>query len=284
MNFIEKIKMIFKPKKEEIKDTTTTISLYNVSDIIIPTFNELSEYNQEKVIKYQKQIDINNLENIIKYNQETSKNGEELSNLLIKYLYEEIEKNNKSAKELQEIDINSCIQNMKIIVIRNMIKDLLKDSYLKTIALENLKKDYENKEHKFIEIFSRAARIKRNMELRSIDESITRSKITIKTLEQQIKAVNNAINNNDVLTSKMNIYNKLIDKIQKDKIRKTIYVNKLVYFIDITRQLKNKFTKLNEITNLLKIGLNGDTEQQILENFAITELELDRFIIKNAML
>ena len=281
MNIVDRIKKLFKIKKE-VEETTTTISLYDVSDIIVPRFNELSKYNQDKVIKYQQEINIKNQENIIQYNQDISKEGERLSNLLIKYLYElndVIRKDNKTKYELEEININSCIQNMKMIVIRDLLQELLQDSYFRLIAIKNIKDEYQTKEHIFIEIFSKVARIKRNMDLRSMDEAITRCKIGIKTLEQQLNAVNNTIKNHNIITNKTEIYNKINDK--ANNLKKEIILNKIKLIIKVHDNLNCKFSKYEEIIDILKEEKIDGNEQRLIELIAISEIELDKYILKN---
>ena len=284
MNFIERIKKLFRNKEEIKQEQTTTLSLYDVSDIILPDYNNLSNEDKEKVLKYKNNINVSDLKNIINYDKEISLKGENISKQLIKYLYElneEIRKDDKTENELQEININTSIKNMKIIVLKEKIEKLLYESYLRSLAIEKYKEDYLKKENKFIEIFSRAARIKKNMELRSINEAEIRSKITIKTINQQYKAITNAINNNNTLVDKMDIYNKLNNDVIKDNLRRKIYMEKLEYFVDVKKYLNVNFSELNKITNLLKLVLNSEIEQDILKKIAITELELEEFIEKN---
>ena len=284
MNFIDRLKKIFRNKEEIKQEQTTTLSLYDVSDVILPSIEELNDLEKELYLKYKNEIQLDNLESILKYNENVSKEGKYLSNLLIKVLdelNEVIRKNDKTEEELQKIDINTSIKNMKILVIKNLLQGLKHECDIRTLAIQNKRQEYEKKEHKFVEIFSRAARIKRNMELRSLTEAENRSKITIKTIMMQLGAVNNSIYANNITINKMDIYNNLISNIQKDNIRKKIYIEKLEYLVDIAKNLNCKFTRLSEISNLLKHSLDFDTEQQILENFALSEVELDKFIIEN---
>ena len=283
MNIVERIKSLFKPKNKDIKETSTTISLYDISDVIIPEYNSLSNDDKEKVLGYKNNINIKDLENIINYDKDISIEGQNLSNTLIKYLDEltEVTIGNKKDEELQELYINTSIRNMKVIILKEKIEKLLYDSYLRSVAIEKYKEEYLKKENKFLEIFSRAARIKKNMELRSIDEAITRSKITIKTIEQQYKAITNAINNNNTLADKMDTYNKLNNDVTKDNLRRKKYVEKLEYFVGVKKYLNVNFSELNKITNLLKLVLNSEIEQDILKKIAITELELEEFVEKN---
>ena len=284
MNIIDKIKKIFIKNKENINNTSTNLSLYDISDVYLPSINELNRSQKELFLKYKKEINLNNLESILKYNENLSKEGEILANLLIKILYqlnEVIRKDDKKEEELQEIDINNSIKNMEIIVIRELLYNLKNDCRLRTLSVKSKRKDMENKNPKFIEIFSHAARIKRNMELRSLIEAENRCKITIKTITQQIGAIESAIISNNIYKNKIDIYNKLTNTINKEKIRNYIYCEKLEFYIKVKKILKCKFSKLFVITNLLINSLDKDIEQKLLEDFSICELELNKFIIEN---
>ena len=283
MNLIDKIKKYLLKNKIETSDSYTTISLYDLDDVVLANIDELTEKQKELFLKYKKEINLYDTQSILNYNNNISKDGENLANLLIKILYglnEIIRKDDKTEKDLQEIDINYSIKNMKIMVIRNLLYNLKNEGLLKTLAIQTKRIEYEQKEHTFIEYFSHAAKIKRNMELRNLMDAENRSKITVKTINYQINAINNAIISNNVYQNKMESFNKLISN-NKEKIRRDIYCEKLEFYIKIKKILKCKLTKLFVITNLLINDLDKETEQKILENFAITEVELDKFIIQN---
>ena len=284
MNILEKIKSLFKTKTNDVKETSTTISLYDIHDVIIPEYNDLNNDDKDKVIKYKSNINITNLENIINFNKDISKEGEYLSKLLIKYLYELheiIRKDDKTEIQLQEISINTIIKNMQVIVLKERIENLLYNCYLRAIAIEEYKKEYIKKENKFIEFFSHAAKIKRNMELKSLNEAEIRSKITIKTITQQLGAIKNAITANNILIDKMNIYNNLINNIKKNSIRKEIYNKKINDFKEIADVLGWNFSKLTELQNLEDVELSRENETKIIKLLAITEIELEKYILDN---
>ena len=69
---------------------------------------------------------------------------------------------------------------------QELLYKLKNECVLKTLAIQEKIKEYEQKESKFIEFFSHASRIKRNMELRNLIEALNRSKLTIKTINYQI--------------------------------------------------------------------------------------------------
>jgi len=284
MNLINKLIKVFVRDKIDIGDTNTTLSPYDVSDVYLPSIRELSKEQNELLLQYKKEINLNDIASIIKYNENTSKEGERLANILIKELYElneVVRKDNKNKKELEEIDINLSIKNIKIFVIRELLYNLKCNTILKTLAIQFRRQEYEKKEHKLIDFFSPAARIKRNMELRNLIESENRSKITIKTITHQIYAINNAIYTNNIYQNRMDIYNKLINCRENYNIRKGIYIFKLNFYLEIMKKLNCNFTRLLEIKKLLALELDKDIETIILENFAITEIELEKYIFEN---
>ena len=284
MNLINKIKNIFIKNNTLTDSVSTDLFPYDISDVILPSINELNEKQKELFFKYKKEINLNNIDIILKYNENSAKEGECLANLLIKILCELneiIRKDDKTERELQEIDINNSIKNIKMIVIRDLLYQLNNKCILKTLAIQSKKQEYLKKEIKFIEYFSHAARIKRNMEFRNLNEAENRCKLTIKTISYQINAANNEIVSNNIYQNRMEFFNKLINSNKDKVIRRDIYCEKLEYYIKVKKILKFKLNKLFKITNLLINDLDKDIEQQTLNNFAITEVELDKFIMQN---
>lgn len=284
MNLINIIKKLFIKKQFDDKVIDTNIALFNISNINLPSFKNLNEKDKNKVLKYKKELDLDNLEKIIKYNQNTSKKGENITNLFIKYLYELYEitnKYNKTIDELNDESINLAIKNIKLIVLKKELEELKYDACLKTIAINDINNNYKNRKHEFLELFSSAARIKRNMKLKSLNDLETRCKITIKTLEQQLIAMSNAINNNNTMINLINIYNNLTDKVKNIEYREKFYNKKLEYFIKI-----NKYYLQNSLQNIDKLQclLNDfccDKEQEIFFLIAKIDLDIDKFTYSN---
>ena len=281
MNIINIIKKVFIKKQIEDKNVGTNITLFDVNDIDLPSFNQLNDDDKKKVLKYKQQIDINNLEQIIKYNQDITTKGENITNLFIKYLYELNEITNKYGKtidELNEEKVNLAINNFKLIILKEKLEDLRHDSYLKAIAIDSVNNEYKNRKHEFVELFSHAARIKRKNQLKSLEELETRSKITIKTLEQQLMAMSNAIINNNTMINQIDICNDLSNKI-KNSVRKEICQKKLDFYKKVNHYLFDY--KLETDLLDIKMGTYVIKETQILKLIASIELEIDKYVLKN---
>ena len=102
------------------------------------------------------------------------------------------------------------------------------------------------------------------MKLKSLEEALTRSKITIKTLSDQQMAVSNAIKSNQVLISKIDIYNKLTSEVESLSSRKKIYYEKLRYFIKIYNSfLPNLLSNIEDLNRELN---GGKAELEYIEN------------------
>ena len=162
-----------------------------------------------------------------------------------------------------------------------MLQDLWLNSELRAIALEKYKNEFEHKSPRFIEIFSKAGRIKRNTDLRSLSDALDRCKLTIKVLQQQIAAVEGRIKSNNVLIDEIAISSNLVSDFNKREIRKKIYKEKLKWFKRVSDALDWKFSKLNELELLLKENYSSKKEREIINLIAITEVELDKYVIKN---
>lgn len=283
MNIINKVKKLF-VKNKIIDNNTTNIVLFDINDIKLPSFKELNDKDKEKVLKYKKEFDVDNLENVIKYNQDTAKIGENITNLFIKYLYELYEitnKYNKTIDELNDESINLAIKNIKLIVLKKELEELKYDACLKTIALNDINNNYKNRKHEFLELFSNAARIKRNMKLKSLNDLETRCKITVKTIEQQLIAMSNAINNNNTMINLINIYNNLTDKVNNIEYRENFYNKKLEYFIKLNKYcLQNSLQNIDKLQWLLN-NFCSEKEQEILFLIAKIDLDIDKFTYSN---
>lgn len=282
MKLLDKIKSFFIKNKPNIDDKNTNITLFDINDISLPLFNDLNDNDKKKVLKYKKKLDINNLEQIIKYNQDITLEGENITNLFIKYLYELNEITNKYGKtidELNEESVNLAIKNFKLVVLKEELEKLRYDSYIKTIAVDIVNNEYKNRKHEFIELFSHAARIKRKNQLKSIDELETRSKITIKTLEQQLMAMTNAIINNNVIVNQVDIYNQLSNKIDDEDKMFEIYRKKLDFYMKVNISLFNS----NLPTAQLGLYVYNATiyEDRIIKLMAYIELEIDKYVLLN---
>ena len=282
MNIVNIIKKLFIKKQFEDKVIDTNIALFDINDISLPLFNDLNDNDKKKVIKYKKELDINNLEQVIKYNQDITLEGENITNLFIKYLYELNEITNKYGKtidELNEESVNLAIKNFKLIVLKEKIEYLRHDSYLKTIAIDIFNNEYKNRKHEFIELFSHAARIKRKNQLKSIEELEIRSKITIKTLEQQLIAMSNAIINNNIMINQIDIYNQLINQIDDEDNLSKIYEKKLDFYTKVNISLFNSILPTGELgLYVFNATIYGD---RIIKLMAYIELEIDKYVLLN---
>ena len=282
MSFISKIKNAFRPH-------ITTIALYDVSDVILLDLEKIEDVKykaqcEAKVDEYYSSINIGNLESLIEYNTDICSYGVKLTDLLINYLIslnEIIRKDNKTKEELEKLNVDLTIKNIKVLVIKEMLQNLWLNSELRAIALERYKNEFEHKNPRFIEIFSRAGRIKRNTDLRSLNDALDRCKLTIKVLGQQISAVEGRIKSNNVLLDEIAICNHLVSDINNHVARRKIYEEKLAWFKRISEVLDLNFSKLDELESLLKGDYSSRRERIIINLIAITEVELDKYILIN---
>lgn len=283
MKILEIIKKLLNPKKKEQKVSTTELITYDISEVKIPDYSSLEGIDKLKVLKYKKNINVKELDNLLFYNSDVSKEGEKISNLLIKILYELkelIRKDNKSEEQINEELIDLSIKNIKIIVLKNMLEELLEETILKTVALVEFQKKEFDKKQDFLGIFSFASKLKRKSEEESISEAIIRSKITIKVLKDQTRAINSAILANDTLINQTDIYNNLTDKVRNELQRKKIY-SAIRYFLNINNFIfDNKLDDLDNLDNLLN-NFSQENELKIIFQIAKIEIEIDKFIYDN---
>jgi len=283
MKIIELIKKLLNYKTNDEIVEKTGIITYDISSIELPDYKFLEGIDKLKVLKYKKNINVKELDNLLFYNSDISKEGEKISNLLIKILYELkeiVRKDNKSEEQINEELINLAIKNIKIIVLKNMLEELLEETILKTVALIEFQKKELEKKQDFLGIFSFASKLKRKSEEESISEAIIRSKITIKVLKDQTRAINSAILANDTLINQTDIYNNLTDKVRNELQRKKIY-SAIRYFLNINNFIfDNKLDDLDNLDNLLN-NFSQENELKIIFQIAKIEIEIDKFIYDN---
>lgn len=283
MKIIELIKKLLNYKTNDEIVEKTGIITYDISSVKIPDYSSLEGIDKLKVLKYKKNINVKELDNLLFYNSDVSKEGEKISNLLIKILYELkelIRKDNKSEEQINEELIDLSIKNIKIIVLKNMLEELLEETILKTVALVEFQKKEFDKKQDFLGIFSFASKLKRKSEEESISEAIIRSKITIKVLKDQTRAINSAILANDTLINQTDIYNNLTDKVRNELQRKKIY-SAIRYFLNINNFIfDNKLDDLDNLDNLLN-NFSQENELKIIFQIAKIEIEIDKFIYDN---
>ena len=248
MNIIKRIKSLFKGKKinQEIQEETNIVG-FDISHIFLPKIKDLSIEDQELVKRYQNEINIEKFKSLLDYVKRISDESQLVTNLLIEYIYEYDQhtlkvKTSPDDKTMNEERINLLFLNQKINLLKGELKKLKKESILKTISLQEVLKFESKRICDFLGIFGFASKIKRENLKRSLSDAINNMKITIITINQQIMAINNALENAYQTINSIDNFN-IVENEKTKLIKQEIYLKKITITV-------------NTFENLYLLGIN----------------------------
>ena len=248
MNIIKRIKSLFKGKKinQEIQEETNIVG-FDISHIFLPKIKDLSIEDQELVKRYQNEINIEKFKSLLDYVKRISDESQLVTNLLIEYIYEYDKhtlkvKTSPDDKTMNEERINLLFLNQKINLLKGELKKLKKESILKTISLQEVLKFESKRICDFLGIFGFASKIKRENLKRSLSDAINNMKITIITINQQIMAINNALENAYQTINSIDNFN-IVENEKTKLIKQEIYLKKITITV-------------NTFENLYLLGIN----------------------------
>ena len=156
MGLFAKIRHFFE-KSEQPKIAENSIVRYDTSSIVIPRYESLSRKDKEIVDKYIKETKISNLEELINYGKSTSEYSTGILQLLLSLYYkitEEKNDSNMTKKDMLKLSVDTLITNEQVLIYEKMLKDLEKEITLRTIALEQMFKQWKS-EHKMMGMFKK---------------------------------------------------------------------------------------------------------------------------------
>ena len=267
MNLLKKLKNIFiKP----IQVNSTTLSKINTDLIKVPNFNDLSDNDKEKVLEYIKEIDISNLESVIKYASDLNEKANANVEILMRLYYRLVDEKELKLNTGNIIydKYNTLININELNLCKNELLNLRKDGILRVVALEEVLKKENLRKLFFSSIFGKYERLKRKTELNSLIDSIERTKVVIKVIEQLIQTVNINVSN-ELL--KVSAENTLFSITKEDA--STIIGN----IINETKSLINTF--LPEYENKFTFNINNINE--CIVELSVAKRLLDLYAYKH---
>jgi len=267
MNLLKKLKNIFiKP----IQVNSTTLSKINTDLIKVPNFNDLSDNDKEKVLEYIKEIDISNLESVINYASDLNEKANANVEILMRLYYRLVDEKELKLNTGNIIydKYNTLININELNLCKNELLNLRKDGILRVVALEEVLKKENLRKLFFSSIFGKYERLKRKTELNSLIDSIERTKVVIKVIEQLIQTVNINVSN-ELL--KVSAENTLFSITKEDA--STIIGN----IINETKSLINTF--LPEYENKFTFNINNINE--CIVELSVAKRLLDLYAYKH---
>lgn len=230
MKVLSKIKSYFSKKESQPmvdKKTSSTpeeITCYDTNLVILPKYSELPEELKVKVNEFFEEINPDSYETLIHYGKTLQKRADDFTSVLMQVLKSIAEKdisitfnNSKSSAEIFQELTTSLINKEKLSFCFKEIKALYDDARLRAIAIERYAKKESLRKFDLFGIFGRAERlmyIKHKETLRTVVEI---SLITVKILEEKLRCVIIALNEENNYNQAVEIYSKLCsDIIGKD--------------------------------------------------------------------
>ena len=190
-------------KKANIQSNEVT--QYDTSFIKIPEYLELSDEDKVIADKYIDEVDLSKIDGLILYADKMFEYANINTNLLVRLLYRitdtssNLELRKLSKEEIAELRLNSKVQKDEVELYRNALIYLLKESSLRCSALVEVLRREGKRKFDFLGFFGRAERLKRENRIQLLESAIERMKIGKKTIEQQIQAVDNIIQNESIV-------------------------------------------------------------------------------------
>lgn len=219
MGIIDKIRNLF-VRRESTKQPiqSTDVTRYDISSINVPRYSELSEEDKTIVDGFISEIDLENLDTLILYINEMAKYANANTDLLVKLFNtitkrpSDLEFSQLSQKEIEERKLDAKVQREQIGLYRQGLEYLQKESSLRATALVEIGRKESKRKLDFLGLFGRAERLKRKNQMELLQSVTEQMKICKKTIEQQIQASTNAMQNEAIIATSIDIYNVLSRK------------------------------------------------------------------------
>ncbi len=285
MKILEKIISKFKSKK--IVSEEHDIITFDNKIIYLTNYQELTGEDKIKVDNYKEKININNFDTLIKYTNELRDKSKDITNLLIKFLYEleqvseslTIKKDLGKVVELNQYELLDYeIKYAKIASLYNILKDKRKNLELKMLGLLKYKEEEQrhNLKHsiEYLGFLGKDKKLKREIEERSLRNLENTLKVAIIALDYNLEVSRNSVETaNNLINSLRNYNSKELTNLEScfEKFKFYKYVNELIF--------ENKLKEIKDIENLIyynKVTHDNSFYHDIMPfKFANVEVKID---------
>ena len=285
MKILEKIISKFKGRK--IVSEEHDIVTFDNKTIYLTNYQELTGEDKIKVDNYKEEININNFDTLIKYTNELRNKSKDITNLLIKFLYEleqvseslTIKKDLGKVVELNQYELLDYeIKYAKIASLYNILKDKRKNLELKMLGLLKYKEEEQRHTLKhsieYLGLLGRDKKLKREIEERSLRNLENTLKVAIIALDYNLEVSRNSVETaNNLINSLRNYNSKELTNLEScfEKFKFYKYVNELIF--------ENKLKEIKDIENLIyynKVTHDNSFYHDIMPfKFANVEVKID---------
>ena len=276
-------KLINKLKAKKINSEEHGVVTFADKTIYLPNYQELMQEDKIKVDNYKEEININNFDTLINYTNELRDKSKDITNLLIKFLYEleqvseslEIKKDlGREAKIDQYELVDYEIKYAKITSLNNILNEKKKELELKLLGLLKYKEEYQrhNLKHniEYLGIFGRDKKLKQEMEERGLRNLENTLKVAIIALDYNLEVSRNSVLTANRLINSLETY--LKKQIDYYAIRDKKFYDKLDFYKKVNELIFEN--KLMGINNLNKILCNNHLIYHDTLPFMLADIEV----------
>ena len=166
MGLLNTIKNFFGNKTKNVTQSTN-LTQYDTSLIVVPEYGKLTEKERKLVDTYIQEIDKKNLETLVHYASEMFDYANVNTHLLLKLFFKitkqpsEWQLNNMTIEKMQQERLEGIIRQEELEIYKKGLKNLRRESVLRTIALQEVRKKESKRKIDFLGVFSIAERLKR---------------------------------------------------------------------------------------------------------------------------
>ncbi len=268
--------------------------LNDTKSVFIPKYKELSE--EEKAVVEQLKAEIliirRETRSLVSYEkelaQEVDRNQQIISNLLYQsvtvFRPERAEEMEPAKMIKMRLEVLRKQEEMNVAY--EKMQELRKQAVLRTVAMQEIEREEKRIVHK-LTVFRTAERIKQEGDKASIALAKGRMIVTVKVMEQQIEAVKLAMQNESPFVVRVEAYQAVLDKLEKEK-GKDLWKIRKESILDVLAEQREicKYFFSDEEKKILKLkpelsNFNAESEKKIICVMADIGRTIDKYAMEN---
>ena len=193
---------------------------YDTNFIPLPKYASLPEKLKKVVDQYIQEIDPEDYETLIRYEESLQKRAKRLTEILIKVLEKSVEGSPEQFLMVSSDDatksysymIGAMILKQELRLCKQEVAKLNDEALLRAIAIDRYAKKESLRKFDFLGVFGRAERLRYVRHQQSLKEAVQRSMITLAVIKNQLHSIANTIVSMDVKKDSFSKYIKSFEK------------------------------------------------------------------------
>lgn len=280
MGLLNTIKNFFGNKTKNVTQSTN-LTQYDTSLIVVPEYGKLTEKERKLVDTYIQEIDKKNLETLVHYASEMFDYANVNTHLLLKLFFKitkqpsEWQLNNMTLEKMQQERLEGMILQEELEIYKKGLKNLRRESVLRTIALQEVRKKESKRKIDFLGVFSIAERLKRRNEAEQLAMAENRMRINVKTIEQLEQVVNNTIESEGRVIISTDVYNVVLKDSQTINIQEQLLKSKAMELLEMAELVIPEEAKALGFTKETIKTFSAKNEKSSIQKIARIQRKLD---------